>query len=53
MERTTGWHLSIVASLIAHGHVAPSATPPELAVSGQVFVPEAQKRGFQFDVRYR
>jgi lysine 6-dehydrogenase len=53
MERTTGWHLSIVASLIAQGRVAPGATPLESAVSGRVFVAEAQKRGFHFDVRYQ
>ena len=46
MERTTGWHLSIVASLIAHGQVSPGAIPLELAVSGHAFVDEAKKRGF-------
>jgi lysine 6-dehydrogenase len=53
MERTTGWHLSSVAALIAHGRVAPGATPLEIAVSGQAFVAEAQKRGFHFDVRFQ
>jgi lysine 6-dehydrogenase len=52
MERTTGWHLSIVASLIAHGQVAPGALPLERAVPGHAFVEEAQKRGFNFEVRY-
>jgi lysine 6-dehydrogenase len=52
MERTTGWHLSIVASLIAHGQVAPGAIPLESAVSGHAFVAEAKRRGFNFEVRY-
>jgi lysine 6-dehydrogenase len=52
MERTTGWHLSIVASLIAHGQIAPGATPLEIAVPGHTFVEEAKKRGFNIEVRF-
>lgn len=52
MERTTGWHLSIVASLIAHGQVAPGAIPLESAVRGHPFVAEARRRGFNIDVHY-
>ncbi len=53
MERTTGWHMSIVASMIAHGQVAPGATPLEIAVPGQPFVEEARKRGFDIEVRFK
>jgi len=52
MERTTGWHLSIVASMIAHGQVAPGAIPLEIAVRGRPFVAEATRRGFNIEVRY-
>jgi lysine 6-dehydrogenase len=52
MERTTGWHLSIVASLIAHGQVVAGATPLEITVPGQPFVAAAKRRGFNIEVRY-
>jgi lysine 6-dehydrogenase len=52
MERTTGWHLSIVASLIAQGQVAAGAIPLEIAVPGHPFVAEAKRRGFNIEVRY-
>ena len=51
MERTTGWHLSIVAAMMARGQVAPGATPLEIAVPGQPFVAEARRRGFNIEVR--
>jgi len=46
MQRTTGWHLSIVAAMMARGETPLGAQPLELAVSGEAFVREARKRGF-------
>jgi lysine 6-dehydrogenase len=51
MQRTTGWHLSTVASMIAHGKVPIGAVPLELAFPGADFVAEARKRGFQITER--
>jgi lysine 6-dehydrogenase len=53
MERTTGWHLSIVAAMMAHNQVAPGATPLEIAVPGHPFVAEARKRGFNIEVKFK
>jgi lysine 6-dehydrogenase len=47
MERTTGWHASIVAALMARGDIPRGAVPVELALPGHVFVEEATRRGFQ------
>lgn len=47
MQRTTGWHLSIVASLLAQGRTPVGCVPLELAVAGEAFVQEARRRGFQ------
>lgn len=47
MQRTTGWHLSIVASLMARGHTPIGSVPLELAVPGDAFVCEARRRGFK------
>ncbi|HTZ47677.1 MAG TPA: saccharopine dehydrogenase C-terminal domain-containing protein [Verrucomicrobiae bacterium] len=46
MQRTTGWHLSIVASLMAQGKTPIGAVPLEIAVPGKAFVEEARRRGF-------
>jgi lysine 6-dehydrogenase len=46
MQRLTGWHLSIVAAMMAKGEVAVGAAPLELAVPGGAFVREGRKRGF-------
>jgi lysine 6-dehydrogenase len=46
MQRTTGWHLSIVASLMARGQTPVGSVPLELAVPGEAFVREARRRGF-------
>jgi len=51
MQRTTGWHLSIVASLMARGQTPVGSIPLELAVPGKLFVDEARRRGFQFTER--
>jgi lysine 6-dehydrogenase len=51
MQRTTGWHLSTVASMIAHGKVPIGAVPLELAFPGAEFVAEARKRGFPITER--
>ena len=53
MQRTTGWHLSIVASLMAHGQTPIGAVPLELAVPGDAFVHEARRRGFNITERVR
>ena len=47
MQRTTGWHLSIVAIMMARGETPIGAVPLELAVPGDAFVREAKKRGFR------
>ena len=47
MQRTTGWHLSIVAAMMAKGEIATGAWPVEVAVPGEGFVREARKRGFR------
>jgi lysine 6-dehydrogenase len=52
MQRLTGWHLSIVAAMMAKGEVAIGSTPLELAVSGEAFVREARRRGFNITERW-
>jgi len=47
MQRTTGWHMSIVAAMIAKGEIPAGSVPLELAVPGEAFVKEARKRGFK------
>jgi lysine 6-dehydrogenase len=49
MERTTGWHASIVAAMLARGEIAPGATPLEVAVPAPAFVQQARLRGFVID----
>jgi lysine 6-dehydrogenase len=45
MERTTGWHASIVSIMMAKGETPRGAKPLELAVPGQAFVRELKRRG--------
>ncbi len=47
MQRTTGWHMSIVAAMMARGETPLGSVPLELAVPGKAFVQEANKRGFK------
>ncbi len=47
MERTTGWHASIMAALVARGDVPRGAVPVEVGLAGHVFVEEARRRGFE------
>lgn len=47
MQRLTGWHMSIVAAMIAKGEIPAGSVPLELAVPGSAFVREARKRGFK------
>jgi len=47
MQRLTGWHLSIVAAMMAKGEVAIGAAPLEAAVTGADFVREGRRRGFK------
>jgi len=51
MQRTTGWHLSIVAALMAQGQTPVGSVPLELAVPGDAFVREARRRGFNITER--
>jgi len=51
MQRTTGWHLSIVAALMAKGETPIGSVPLELAVPGEAFVREARRRGFNITER--
>jgi lysine 6-dehydrogenase len=46
MERTTGWHASIVAAMLARGETPVGSVPLEIAVPGDRFVEEARRRGF-------
>jgi lysine 6-dehydrogenase len=46
MERTTGWHASIMAGFIARQQTPRGSIPVELAVPGSIFVEEFRKRGF-------
>jgi lysine 6-dehydrogenase len=46
MQRTTGWHLSIVAALMAQKRTPIGSIPLEVAVRGDDFVLEARRRGF-------
>jgi lysine 6-dehydrogenase len=45
MERTTGWHASIVAIMMARGETPRGAKPLEIAVPGAAFVREMKRRG--------
>lgn len=51
MERTTGWHLSIVATLLARQETPPGVVPLEVAVPGATFVAAARRRGFAITER--
>jgi lysine 6-dehydrogenase len=51
MQRMTGWHISIVAAMIAKRGIPTGSIPLELAVPGRAFVREARKRGFKITER--
>ncbi len=52
MQRLTGWHLSIVGIMLAKGEVGIGSTPLEIAVSGEAFVREGRRRGFEITERW-
>ncbi len=52
MERTTGWHASIVAILMAKGITPRGAKPVEIAVPGPLFAGEMEKRGLPLEERF-
>jgi lysine 6-dehydrogenase len=52
MERMTGWHCSIMASLIARGRVRKGAVPQEICVPASEVVAEARRRGFNISHRF-
>ena len=47
MQRMTGWHISIIAAMMAKHEIPTGSIPLELAVPGKAFVREAKKRGFK------
>jgi lysine 6-dehydrogenase len=47
MERTTGWHAAIVASMMAHNEIPKGAIPVELAVPGDRMIRECRNRGMK------
>lgn len=51
MERTTGWHASIVAIMMAKGETSRGAKPLEIAVPGLSFVNELKRRGIKLTER--
>ena len=51
MQRMTGWHVSIVAAMMAKQDIPTGAMPLELAVPGRAFVREAKRRGFKITER--
>ncbi len=51
MQRTTGWHMSIVAVMQARGETPVGSIPLEIAVPGDTFVREAKRRGFKIAER--
>jgi lysine 6-dehydrogenase len=53
MEISTGWHAAIFTQAVARGEVAKGVIPIERAMTGQAFVREAEKRGFEFSVEIR
>ncbi len=44
MERTTGFHMAIVAQALGKGNVPPGAVPPELAVTPAEMVRQLERR---------
>jgi len=53
MQRTTGWHLSIVAAMMAKEEIPVGSMPLELAVPAEAFVREARIRGFHITEQTR
>lgn len=51
MERSTGWHAAIVCALMAHGRVAPGATPVEVAVAPADMMAALRGRGLSVEER--
>ncbi len=51
MQRMTGWHISIIAAMMAKRNIPTGAIPLELAVPGKAFVREAKRRGFKITER--
>ena len=53
MERTTGWHGSTVAIMMARGETPRGAKPLEIAVPSHSFMREIKKRGINVTERVR
>ena len=51
MEKWTGWHASIMAIRIVNGELKPGAISVENAMSGSYFKKEAEKRGYEIDIK--
>jgi len=52
MERTTNWHAAIMAGFMARRQTPSGAVPVLLAVTGQTFVEEFRKRGFNLHISF-
>lgn len=48
MERLTGWHASIMMIFQVQGVVKPGCVPVELAVQGEKFMKEIERRGIHY-----
>jgi lysine 6-dehydrogenase len=53
MERTTGWHASLMAIFAAHGEIAKGAVPVERAIAGKRVLEECRARGIQVEQTVR
>lgn len=53
MERTTGFHVAIMARFVAQRKVSPGAIPVELAVPGVQIAEECRKRGMIVTVAFQ
>jgi len=53
MERTTGWHAAIMATLAARGEIARGAVPVERAARGKRILEECRARGMRVEQTLR
>jgi lysine 6-dehydrogenase len=51
MQRLTGWHAGIMASLSTEGQIRKGAVPVELAVPGDIVIKDGLRRGFEIKKR--
>ncbi len=53
MEQGTGWHAAILTEAAVMGKVEPGVIPLERAMTGEDFVAEAARRGFEIQLEVR